>query len=62
MAAQLKDWGAPREVRLAGLCHAAYDTDGFDRRLLEVTDSGTLISLIGERAPTGITVTPFHGK
>ncbi|PYC69148.1 hypothetical protein C7C46_28270 [Streptomyces tateyamensis] len=47
---RLADWGAPREVCLAGLCHAAYGTDGFPAALLPTTERGTLAELIGDRA------------
>ncbi|WP_433258197.1 VOC family protein [Streptosporangium sp. CA-135522] len=50
VAAQLKDWDASHEVQLAGLCHATYGTDGFDRRLLDLAGRDTLRDLIGERA------------
>ncbi|GIH97725.1 DUF6817 domain-containing protein [Planobispora siamensis] len=50
VAVQLNAWGAAEEVRLAGLCHAAYGTDGFDRRLLDLADRATLVELIGPRA------------
>ncbi|MFG1861305.1 VOC family protein [Microbispora bryophytorum] len=50
VAAQLKDWGASEEVRLAGLCHAAYGTDGFDHRLLDLADRAALVKVIGAPA------------
>ncbi|MFF5208244.1 VOC family protein [Streptosporangium sp. NPDC000396] len=50
VAAQLKAWGADEDVQLAGLCHATYGTDGYDRRLLDLTDRATLIEMIGSRA------------
>ena len=34
--------GHDQHVRLAGLAHAAYGTDGFDLSLLDVTDRSTL--------------------
>ena len=37
-------------VQLAGLAHAAYGTDGFDRSLLAVADRAVLRELVGERA------------
>ncbi|MEU7905415.1 DUF6817 domain-containing protein [Actinoplanes sp. NPDC049118] len=40
------------DVRLAGLAHAAYGTDGFDLALLAPTDRATLRDLVGERAET----------
>lgn len=46
----LAEWGADADVRAAGLCHAAYGTDGFAHGLLAVADRATLVALIGERA------------
>ncbi len=37
-------------VRLAGLAHAAYGTDGFGLALLEVADRAALRELVGDRA------------
>ncbi|MFI7545477.1 DUF6817 domain-containing protein [Actinoplanes sp. NPDC049599] len=42
--------GHDPQVRLAGLAHAAYGTDGFDRSLLEVADRHLLRALVGDRA------------
>ncbi|WP_330460998.1 hypothetical protein OIB37_31490 [Streptomyces sp. NBC_00820] len=50
VARVLDEWGADPAVQVAGLCHAAYGTDGFDRTLLDVAERGTLAELIGERA------------
>ena len=47
---QLADWGASREVQLAGLCHAAYGTDGFPVSLLDLEQRGTLRNAIGMQA------------
>ncbi len=47
---QLADWGASREVQLAGLCHAAYGTDGFPVSLLDRDQRGTLREAIGMHA------------
>lgn len=46
----LADWGATSDVQVAGLCHATYGTDGFDRSLLDLADRKILVDLIGERA------------
>src|SRR5690349_12545100 len=46
----LAGWSAQEEVRLAGLCHAVYGTDGFDRSLLSAGDRKTLRDVIGEDA------------
>src|SRR5438874_11421722 len=35
---------------LAGFCHAAYGTDGFDRSLLGLSRRGDLAALIGDQA------------
>jgi catechol 2,3-dioxygenase-like lactoylglutathione lyase family enzyme len=50
VAALLAPWGAEPELQLAGLCHAAYGTDGFDGSLLAITERGALAELIGDRA------------
>jgi hypothetical protein len=42
--------GAPVHVRLAGLAHAVYSTDGFDVSLLEVSERPTVRALVGESA------------
>ncbi|MFF9815241.1 DUF6817 domain-containing protein [Streptomyces sp. NPDC014006] len=46
----LGGWGADLDVQAAGLCHAAYGTDGFGQALLRTTERATLADLIGERA------------
>jgi len=48
--ALLDEWGARRDVQLAGLCHAAYGTDGFAVTLLDTTERSTLAGAIGEPA------------
>ncbi|MFB9707355.1 DUF6817 domain-containing protein [Streptosporangium nondiastaticum] len=47
---RLADWGASHEIQVAGLCHAAYGTDGFARSLMGLGDRPVLAALIGERA------------
>lgn len=47
---QLAAWGADRDLRLAGFCHAAYGTAGFAPSLLAATERGELAAVIGERA------------
>jgi hypothetical protein len=42
--------GHDPSVRLAGLAHAVYGTDGFDLTLLPVTDRVTLRELVGDPA------------
>ncbi|MGW3246188.1 DUF6817 domain-containing protein [Streptomyces sp. NPDC001070] len=46
----LADWGADTAVQAAGLCHAAYGTDGFDHPLLDRSGRAVLRGLIGDRA------------
>lgn len=46
----LADWGAPDTVRLAGLCHATYGTDGFGTALLDPTERHRLVAAIGGEA------------
>lgn len=50
VAALLAGWGADEDVQLAGLCHATYGTDGFDRSLLDVGERAALRAVAGERA------------
>jgi hypothetical protein len=49
-AAILLEWGASEDLRLAGLCHAAYGTDGFPAMLLPIGERARLENVIGERA------------
>lgn len=46
----LAGWGARPELRLAGLCHAAYGTDGFPTALLPLDRRADLAALIGAEA------------
>ncbi|WP_377273176.1 DUF6817 domain-containing protein [Peterkaempfera sp. SMS 1(5)a] len=46
----LSTWGAQPAVQLAGLCHAAYGTDGFDQSLMDTDERKLLAELIGDRA------------
>ncbi|MBT2439743.1 S1 RNA-binding domain-containing protein [Streptomyces sp. ISL-36] len=48
--ARLADWGARDELRLAGLCHAFYGTDGFAESLLPLERRGLLAEAIGTEA------------
>ena len=50
VARTLRGWGADPEVQLAGLCHAAYGTDGFAPRLLDSTERERLVAVVGVRA------------
>jgi hypothetical protein len=46
----LAEWGAEDDVQLAGLCHAAYGTDGFGVALLTLDERLLLAEAIGSRA------------
>ncbi len=46
----LAGWGADEEVQLAGLCHAAYGTDGFGVALLAMSERPVLAEAIGSEA------------
>jgi uncharacterized protein DUF6817 len=48
--AKLSAWRLDRDVCLAGLCHAAYGTDGFTRSLLTTDERPVLVELVGQRA------------
>lgn len=50
VARTLAAWGADPAVQAAGLCHAAYGTDGFDHPLLDLAERSTLAGVIGDRA------------
>ena len=41
-------WDCPRTVALAGLCHAAYGTDGFPTALLTRDERGLLAKVAGD--------------
>jgi hypothetical protein len=43
----LAGWGAAPDVQLAGLCHAAYGTDGFSTALLRLDERALLADTIG---------------
>ncbi|MFF8844465.1 DUF6817 domain-containing protein [Streptomyces sp. NPDC015127] len=47
---RLAGWGARPALRLAGLCHAFYGTDGFAESLLPLERRGELASVIGTEA------------
>lgn len=47
---QLAAWGARPALRLAGLCHAFYGTDGFPTALLPVGRRAELAAVIGTEA------------
>ncbi|MDH6118409.1 DUF6817 domain-containing protein [Kitasatospora sp. GAS204B] len=46
----LTAWGARPDLRLAGLCHACYGTDGFATTLLPLNARGRLSEVIGPAA------------
>src|SRR5215472_5699923 len=48
--AVLAGWGAGEDVQLAGLCHAAYGTDGFSVALLALSERPVLAEAIGPEA------------
>ncbi|MGW4244033.1 DUF6817 domain-containing protein [Nocardia sp. NPDC004722] len=50
VADTLAAWGHDADLQLAGLAHAVYGTDGFDRWLVELPDRATVVALVGERA------------
>lgn len=50
VGALLGQWGAPPAVRLAGLCHAWYGTDGFDAALDGLGFRNGLAAIIGADA------------
>ncbi|MFF9911551.1 DUF6817 domain-containing protein [Streptomyces sp. NPDC013457] len=45
--ARLAAWGARDELRVAGLCHAFYGTDGFSEHLLPLEEREVLAAAIG---------------
>ncbi|MER5529712.1 DUF6817 domain-containing protein [Streptomyces sp. NPDC002677] len=47
---QLAVWGARPALRLAGLCHAFYGTDGFPTALLPLSRRAELVAVIGAEA------------
>jgi hypothetical protein len=46
----LKEWGAPEHLCLAGLFHSIYGTQAFQGFKLPIEERGTIRGLIGERA------------
>lgn len=47
---RLADWGARPALRLAGLCHACYGTDGFPTALLPLDRRAELAWVVGAEA------------
>ncbi|WP_344443674.1 DUF6817 domain-containing protein [Kitasatospora nipponensis] len=54
VADQLTRWGAHRDLRLAGLCHAFYGTDGFALALLPPERRDELAAVIGTAAEESV--------
>jgi hypothetical protein len=50
----LADWGCDDTVQAAGLCHAAYGTDGLIAPLVELSERHTLRGLIGPAAEAAV--------
>jgi hypothetical protein len=50
----LRDWKCPEEAALAGLCHAAYGTDGLVSPLVAPDDRARLRRLIGRDAESAV--------
>ena len=50
VAALLAEWDVGAPVQLAGLCHAAYGTDGFATPLLRLDERALLAETIGSEA------------
>ena len=48
--ARLEAWGADRALTVAGLCHAAYGTQGFPAALFQLREREVLRSQIGDEA------------
>ncbi|MCO5995323.1 DUF6817 domain-containing protein [Actinoallomurus rhizosphaericola] len=48
--ALLTEWGARPALRLAGLCHAYYGTDGFPTALGDPAEPDRLAAIVGEEA------------
>lgn len=46
----LERWDASDDLVLAGLCHAAYGTDGFAPKLIDHRDRDVLVAIIGSAA------------
>ncbi|MGW1727364.1 DUF6817 domain-containing protein [Streptomyces sp. NPDC002306] len=47
---RLAGWGARPDLQLAGLCHAAYGTDGFPEPLLPLARRPELVEAVGAEA------------
>ncbi|TCJ99284.1 DUF6817 domain-containing protein [Nocardia alba] len=50
VADRLTTWATPDHVVMAGLCHAAYGTDGFVTALITPDERPQLVDLIGNQA------------
>jgi hypothetical protein len=58
----LREWAVPGDVALAGLCRAAYGTDGFAPSLLTIGESPRLAAAIGRRFEQLVRYTPEHAS
>src|SRR5260370_35543457 len=54
----LAGWGADEEVQLAGLCHAAYGTDGFGVALLAMSERPVPAEATGPAAEAQVVPSP----
>jgi hypothetical protein len=45
----LRSWGNPEPVCLAGLCHAAYSSDGFEGQVVDHTGRETIAQVAGRK-------------
>jgi hypothetical protein len=48
--ALLQAWGAPPALRLAGLAHAVYGTDGFPEALVDHAERDRIVEVVGAEA------------
>lgn len=58
----LAEWGADEDVQLAGLCHAAYGTDGFAVALLALNERPVLAEAIGRERSPGLPVRQLRSR
>jgi len=49
----LRSWGSPEELCLAGLCHAAYGTEGFAPFLVSWSDRGLMAGALRDAGAAG---------
>ena len=58
----LRRWGCRQELCLAGLCHAAYGTDGFAPHLVSWHQRDVLAAALGEVGPTVEEIVYFYAS